>query len=115
MSLLHLSGQAGDQNVTGVNHRWEKQLAAVVIRVTKLREHNRVQRLVKVQGLGFGFLGRDDDLAQFAELTIHRQVSEGGSSDDGVDAGILFIGECVHEVLSLMHVETDVVTHAHHC
>ena len=80
--LLHQFGQAGDQCVTGVNHRWEEKLLVLVKRVTKLREHHRVQRLVRLvfihafalQGLGFGFsfLERDGALAQSAELTNRR-------------------------------------------
>ena len=32
---LHFSGQAGEQCVTGVNHRWEENLVSLVIRVTE--------------------------------------------------------------------------------
>ena len=110
VSLLHLTCQAGD-------HRW--YLVALVRRIAKFREHNRVQRLVKVEsihglalrGLGSGFsvFKRNDGLAQFADLTNRREVCEAGGMDDGIDDGIFLIGERVHKVRERFDVHAFVV------
>ena len=124
------SGVRVSQTSPSVNCRFSTSLAGFQTAPTtwdKFRYKYEVprledQRLVKVdfihalslRGLGFGFsfLQRNDGLAQFADLTECREVSEARGMDNGTDSGVLLTGERVHKVTELFDVDALAVKKA---